>query len=514
MPGRNTGRCWVESSVVSLFLASLPVTVHAQGFLEFLDSIDLNEYSLGLNYYFSQSRYDGVDPFMVIYPAPTSYAHPTMTTDTFFLEDGNIGLRRVDDNGWTFGGFIKIQALGYGSNESEVLVGMRRRDWTLQPGAMLGTKLGPVHVDLFASADALNEHNGHDATLKLAWPLVGTNAYIVPQLDLTYLSADLVNHYYGVRPDEVLPGRPAYVPGSATTLSAGVDAAWHFHPDWYLGIDVAVDFLPDEIRRSPLVGADSRWRANISLAYDRASFVEPGVAGLGRSRVELGVSAFFIDAESNMDFAGTPPADNLESGQALEETATTLPIDFVWQAGRFHRVDLGYFELTRSGSIELQAPLTVGTATFQTGETVVTDFDTRVFRFGYGFAFLRDKQKDLSVFGGMHVSDIDYRVRGANESITASTTALLPVVGIRFRVTPAERWSALVNFELFALDFDRHSGELYDLSLAGRYRLTEKLSVGLGYRYYRQDIDSGDDSFLGDYRLTYRGPALSLLATF
>jgi len=493
---------------------SAPLVGRADGLRQILDAIDLNDYSLGLNYFWSQSRYDGADPFMVVYPAPTSYAHPTMTTDTLFFEDGSIGLRRVNDKGWTFGGLVKIQPLGYGSNESEVLVGMRRRSWTLQPGVTAGAKLGPLHVDLAASVDALNEHNGHEAALKLAWPLVGSGAYVVPQVDLAYLSADLVNHYYGVRPDEVAPGRPAYVPGSAMMLSAGVDAAWHFHPDWYLGIGVAMDVLPDEIRRSPLVGASSRWRANISLAYDRASFVEPGAAGIGRSRLELGVSAFFIDAESNMDFTGTPRADNLEAGQALENSAVTLPIDVVWQAGRFHRIDLGYFELRRSGSIVPQGPATVGTTTFQAGETVVTDFDTRVFRIGYGFAFLRDEQKDLSAFGGMHISDIDYRVRGATESIIASTTALLPVVGIRFRVSPAERWSALLNFELFALDFDKHSGELYDLLVAARYRLTDALSVGFGYRYYQQDIDSGDDSFLGDYRFTYRGPDLSLRATF
>jgi hypothetical protein len=127
---------------------------------------------------------------------------------------------------------------------------------------------------------------------------------------------------------------------------------------------------------------------------------------------------------------------------------------------------------------------------------------------------MRDEQKDVSIFGGLHATDIDYRVRGSSEPIVASTTSFLPVIGARANVVPAERWSATGNIEIFLLDFDKHSGELMDISVSAEYRLAERLIAGIGYRYYRQDIESGDDAFLGDYRLHYQGPFLQLRARF
>ena len=124
----------------------------------------------------------------------------------------------------------------------------------------------------------------------------------------------------------------------------------------------------------------------------------------------------------------------------------------------------------------------------------------------YGFAVLRDEQKELIVLGGLHVTDTDYRVRDADDSLVASATPILPVVGLRGRVNMTARWSWEVGAEAFVLDFADYSGELVDLALAASYRISDRHFVGLGYRYYRQDLRSGDDSLLGDVLINYHGP--------
>ena len=43
--------------------------------------------------------------------------------------------------------------------------------WTAQAGLLIGRELGPFHLDLFTSTDILSEHDGYDASLKLAWPI-------------------------------------------------------------------------------------------------------------------------------------------------------------------------------------------------------------------------------------------------------------------------------------------------------------------------------------------------------
>lgn len=500
-----------------LFLALVfPATTAAQGLRAYLDSIDLNDYSLGLNFYYSDPAFAGVDDLKIAYPAPTTFGHPLLDDDPLFIHGSSIGLRKFNDAGFNWGGFAKIQTLGYGSNESEALLGMRRRSWTIEGGLLVGTRLGPVRADVLASADMANEHNGYEVALQVAWPFGGDTHIVVPELKLNYQSDKLLNHYFGVRPDEALPGRPAYLPGAATTITGSLEWSWRFSRRWYLDTTVSVDLLPDEVTNSPVVDEDTSWRFNIGLAYDGQSFVEPGAPGsLSASHVELGVGAFFINAESNMDFrADNGTTADIEDALGMDDRAVSVPVELIWHKGRFHRFDLSYFQLNRSSSSEILADLALDGTTFAAGETVTTDFDTRVLRFGYGFALLRDEQKDLSLFGGLHVTDIDYRVRGSTSAIAASTTAFLPVIGARLRANLTERLMALTNLELFELDFDQHSGELIDFSIAGRYLIGQRFFVDAGYRFYRQDIDSGDDSFLGDYRFVYRGLFASLRVRF
>lgn len=512
MPG-NMLRIALAALALSLVV---PLPACAQAFREYLDSIDLNDYSLGINFYTSQSHYAGVDDFKIVYPMPTSFSHSLLTEDPLFVRGSSAGLRKVTDNGWTFGVHGKLQTLGYGADTSEELRGMRRRTWTVQAGLLLGYAIGPFHVDLFTSTDVLSEHDGYDASLKLAWPIASAKQIFVPEIDLTYQSKDLLDHYFGVRSEEALPDRPAYVPGSGVTISGSLEWRRSLHRRWFLFSKISLDLLPDAITDSPIVDLEQGWRFNLGVAYDGSSFIDPDEdSGTPATTMEIGLGVFYVSATSNLDFldSGGHPGD-LERRQGLDERSVSLPVDIVWRIGRFHRVDVSYFELNRSASVNLTGEMVLNGVPFADGERVVTDLETRVFRFGYGFSLMRDNQKDISLFGGLHATEMDYRVRGAAEPIVASTTSFLPVIGARANVVPAERWSVTGNIEIFLLDFDRHSGELMDIAVSGEYRLTDRLIAGIGYRYYRQDIESGDDSFLGDYRLHYQGPYLNLRARF
>ena len=503
--------------IALLLVLCLPVPSQAQGLRELLDSVDLNEYSLGLNLYWSQSRYEGVDDFVVPFPAPTTFSRASISEDTFYIGGSKLGLRKFVGDGWNFGGLLDIQTLGYGSNDSEVLLGMRRRNWTLQAGAMAGKRVGPVALTAYATTDILNEHKGHEVSLNAALPFVREKWLVIPQVDFVWQSDKLVNHYFGVREAEAAPGRPAYAPGSATTISGILELSWRFHPRWYLNTSIMLDYLPDKIRNSPIVDKDTSWRFNVGVAYDRAAWTATDSADLtSLTGFDVGVGAFFASTESNVDVRGLieSRSPDLESGQGLDDRTTTTAVDLVWRAGRYHRIDFSYFSLNRDATTDIVSDLVVGDTAFAAGDSLRTEFNTRVFRLGYGFSFLRDAQKELTLFGGAHVTDVDYRVRGSTETESVSTTPVLPVIGLHLRANPTERLAIVAGLEIFQLDFDKHSGELIDFSFGGQYRVTEWLKAGAGYRFYRQDIDAGDDSFLGDYRMQYRGPFVVLRAQF
>jgi hypothetical protein len=140
------------------------------------------------------------------------------------------------------------------------------------------------------------------------------------------------------------------------------------------------------------------------------------------------------------------------------------------------------------------------------GDSVQSSFDTTIYKLGYAFSLFHDAQKELAVFGGAHISDISYRSASNTDSVTANTTAILPVLGADLTVNFTERLSLEVALQFFISDVNHYSGNLIDFGFAGNYQWHERLDLGAGYKFYRQDIDSADEGFYGDYRFEYRGP--------
>ena len=495
-----------------------PTVSSADGFLDTIRSLDLNNYALGTFFLTSTSYYEGIDDFRIIYPAPTLFGSAITSDETFFVRDGDFGLRKRFASGWDLGGLVSFQTLGYGSGASPTLAGMSRRNWTVQAGVTAGRQIAGIRVDVLAETDILDEHNGQEYTLKLAKVFEWPNLYLVPQVDILYQTADVVNHYFGVRPSEAQPGRPEYKPGSAVTYSANLTGAWRWHPKWFVYASGGIDKVPSEIRNSPVVDRDYVWSLSFGIGYDAPTMLAVDYDRVSDqdSSIEIGVGAFFAHSDAKVfltDGTATVPV-NLETDFNLDDTEVSVPVDVAWRIGRFHRIGFGFFQLKRSGVNDLVVPVDVGDVTFPAGETVQTSFDTSFYELAYAFSLIRDSQKELSLIGGIQVSDISYRSASGTETAVAETTSLLPVIGADLTVNFTDRLTLDVMLQFWALDFGKYSGNLTDFGFFARYQLLDALSVSAGYKFYRQDIDSADENFFGDYRFEYRGPIVDIRARF
>lgn len=484
--------------------------------LDGIRQLDLNNYALGMNVYQSTSPYDGIEDFVVVFPAPTQFEPAFVTDETFFIRDGDFGLRTRLGEHWDIGGILAILSLGYGSGQSEALAGMSRRDWTIHGGVTIGRNLGDYRFDFGARTDLLGEHGGQELEFKLARIFARGSHYFLPQVDAKWQSSKLVNHYFGVTAAEALPDRPAYRPGATVTYGGSLEWGWKWHPNWYVSASASVEWLPTEIRNSPIVDRDSIGSVMLTLGYDAPSMVTaaPSRADVYGSGVEITAGAFFVSADSKIfltDGNGDAPID-LESEFTVGDTDVGVPISLRWRISPFHSLEFGYFELNRSGAGDIVVPVDVGAASFSQGEAVNTGFDTRIFRLGYAFSLLHDTQKELAIFGGAHVSDVSFRSRSANDDVTADTTAILPVLGASLVINFTDRLSLGTALQFFVSDVNRYSGNLIDFGLSGQYSWGRRFSFGIGYRYYRQDIDTADEDFKGDYRFEYRGPVVFISA--
>ena len=80
-----------QFTLVALVLQLIVVpTSYADGFLDVLRDIDLNEYALGAFALTSQSYYEGIDNFTIIYPAPTKFGTSITSDETFYIRDGDV----------------------------------------------------------------------------------------------------------------------------------------------------------------------------------------------------------------------------------------------------------------------------------------------------------------------------------------------------------------------------------------------------------------------------------------
>ncbi len=69
------------------------------------------------------------------------------------------------------------------------------------------------------------------------------------------------------------------------------------------------------------------------------------------------------------------------------------------------------------------------------------------------------------------------------------------------------RAKCTVTFALLVLlsALNAHAASEKDKDLVGNYQWHDHLDMGAGYEFYRQDIDSADESFLSDCRFEYHG---------
>jgi hypothetical protein len=140
MPLRAT-RINLHGLIVGLFV-TLPIPASAGPLLDYIRNYDLNDYALGLSVGTAQSPYLGSDYSNTAYPYLTSFRHSSLTDDWFLLQDG-MGV-----------------TLGLGISNSDELLSLEDRRWTVEAGPLIGWRGFPVHVQFRSFWEAPDRHSG------------------------------------------------------------------------------------------------------------------------------------------------------------------------------------------------------------------------------------------------------------------------------------------------------------------------------------------------------------------
>jgi MipA family protein len=107
--------------------------------------------------------------------------------------------------------FVRPRLDGFKGSDDRFLEGMSTRRNSLDAGLRHSVLLERWQFTAVATTDALGRNDGQTVSGTVGY-LFGSprGLSIAPYVGVEWMSADLVDYYYGVRPSEAVPGRPAY----------------------------------------------------------------------------------------------------------------------------------------------------------------------------------------------------------------------------------------------------------------------------------------------------------------
>jgi len=507
--------------LVSILILLSPVRSVAGPMLDYIRNTDLNDFAFGLAYTTAQSPYVGSDNSTFVYPYLTSFEHPAFTDDWLMLRDDNIGLRYITGSQWEFGLVGRFQGLGTGIDNENELAGIKKKDWALEVGPLIGFRGWPVNLQFRTYWDIPNRHSGITSELEFSLPLKYAWGFFVPAVRLTYLSDEYADYYYSVSEEESTPTRPAYEVGASTSVWAGFSMGYQLAPRWLLKGNLGVEYLGSSISASPIVGNDRPWSASVGLAYNADLFMpRDHEDSESRYAIEIRLGAFNGSINTTVERTGPDglPQDSvdLENLLGAADNKTFLQLDGRFRISPFHQIQLGYFKIERQSSTTLVNDLSFDDQVYAAGTDIETSSDFSLLRFSYAYSLMHDGQKELGVKAGLSYVSYDAELGevGAQDKQQLEAKAPLPTIGALGALTLGSHWELRADLDLFVLDFARYSGYMGYLGLDLERAFGDVFKAGIGYNFYALHLEAKDEDLGGELDLRIHGPKAYVSFTF
>lgn len=225
-----------------------------------------------------------------------------------------------------------------------------------------------------------------------------------------------------------------------------------------------------------------------------------------------------ISVGSNDDSFGTEI--DFEDNLGFKETTTTFLGNFQWRAARRSRFDLGYFNLNRNQTYQLQKEIEFGDHTYPVNSTVNSYFKINMYLFSYGYAFFLKPKYELGLTIGTHTLGTDIGINLISETDQAgyndkfNFTAPLPDFGIWGGYSFAEKFVLNGNLNYFSLKVNNFKGEIFSYNAAVMYQALPDLDISLGYSGMNFTVDVVKNNKDGYLKWGYNGPLLTVSYAF
>jgi hypothetical protein len=231
-------------------------------------------------------------------------------------------------------------------------------------------------------------------------------------------------------------------------------------------------------------------------------------------KFSLSLGVFFTDRETDtrVDTTFGSPGSNvdLEEELGLDKSDSVFRFDGLYRFAPKHQLDFSAFDLSRSASTVIQETFTWDDTEFEIDSSLNSEFDLKIYKAAYTWRFLQRPQGYLGVTGGLYIADMQMILSAplTNLREASSTTAPLPVFGLRGEYNFSERWSFRASGEIFVYESGDFDGSLYDVYAGFDYRLFENMALGIGVNTVRMDLGVTKAKLRGELDWQYEGGLL------
>jgi hypothetical protein len=230
-------------------------------------------------------------------------------------------------------------------------------------------------------------------------------------------------------------------------------------------------------------------------------------------RLTLKAGWYYPIQDTNIRLDGTGPFGlgteiDLEDDLDLKEDVTSYRIDAEWRFFDRHRLNFSFFDLSRDATSTLNKQITIpGGPTFGIGATVESLWDWKVYAASYTWSFLQTNKYEVGLNIGFHITDIALGIRTLNGLISEleAVTAPLPVFGLTGAYAFTPKLILRSNVGAFYLAIDDFEGSLVNFDLDLEYNMWKYMGFGIGYNFFRMDLDVEADNFRGTAKYQYNG---------
>jgi hypothetical protein len=223
----------------------------------------------------------------------------------------------------------------------------------------------------------------------------------------------------------------------------------------------------------------------------------------------------------------TLTGDNIDFDDTIgvDGSNTIADVQLKWKFGSKRKWSIAgqYFSNNATGDATLEEDVEWQGVIFNEGTFVDGGVKFEVTRLFLGRSFVKKEQHDFGVGLGIHNLDLSAFIGGelivngmstGYQKVDASASQILPNVGAWYGFSPAKRWLLHARVDWISANVGDYDGTLWNVNAGVGFQAWRHVGFDFSYQFFELDAKVDSVDLVGEARMTYSGPVISVTANW